>query len=137
MLTSARTTMPRRDGGGQIEIWSAGRSSRGVTLNMKYASWAPLLECQAVVTTVAADKTRVEPDCSGAAASNSAIGNTQAQLRVPMFAEHIEATLAKRPFDREKVDRAESAVVMQNLTGMQREGLQRSVEDQKARAKSN
>src|SRR5437667_3911772 len=41
MLVDAKTTLPRRDGpGDMIKIWGAGRSSKGVKLNMKYASWA-------------------------------------------------------------------------------------------------
>ena len=46
MLVDAKTTLPRRDGPGEmIKIWGAGRSAKGVRLNMKFASWAPLLEC--------------------------------------------------------------------------------------------
>ncbi len=132
MLTTARTTLPRRDGDGTIEIWSAGRSGQGVTLNMRYDKGAPVLACQAVVTAVDADKSRVAADCGAATSSTSALSRTQAQLRVPMFAEHIEATLRKRPFDRANVDRGESAAVFQNLGGMQRESLQRSAADREA-----
>src|ERR1700730_8311377 len=64
MLEDAKTTLPRRDGGGQIRIWSPGRSERGVRLNMQYASWAPLLSCEVVITAIAPDQTRVVPDCS-------------------------------------------------------------------------
>ena len=39
MLVDAKTTLPRRDGDGKIQIWSAGRSAKGVKLNMKYASY--------------------------------------------------------------------------------------------------
>ena len=53
MLVDAKTTLPRRDGPGEmIKIWGAGRSSKGVKLNMKYASWAPLLECEAIITSI-------------------------------------------------------------------------------------
>ena len=45
-----------------------------------------------------------------------------------MFEEHIAATLNKRAFNRSKVDLKESAAVLVNLGGMQREALQMSVE---------
>ena len=128
MLVNARTTLPRRDGPDRIEIWGAGRSSKGVTLNMKYASWAPLLSCEAVVTPIAADKSRVVANCAATAASESAIGHTQDSLRTPMFAEHIQATLNKRAFNRANVDAQETAIVFKNIGGMQREALKRADE---------
>lgn len=136
MLTNARTVLPRRDGDGKIEIWSAGRSAQGVKLNMKYASWAPLLECQAVITPVTVEESRVVADCGAAADPKSAASRTQNQLRAPMFAEHIASTLGKRPFDRDRVDRMESATVFQNLGGMQAEAIQASQADQSKTAKS-
>src|ERR1044072_7716722 len=64
MLVDAKTTLPRRDGPGEmIKIWGAGRSAKGVRLNMKYASWAPLLECEAVITSVTPKESRVVADC--------------------------------------------------------------------------
>lgn len=128
LLTSAKTTLPRRDGPGQIEIWGAGRSNKGVTLNMRYASWAPLLSCEAVITSVAGSKSRVVADCGAAGADGSAIAKTQDKLRTPMFEEHIEATLKKRAFNRANVDQKETIAVFSNLGAMQREGLQRADE---------
>ncbi len=124
LLVTARTSLPRRDGDGKIEIWGVDRTDKGVKLNMKYFASAPLLECGAVVTALAENKSRVVPDCGGFALSGSAVSTTQIQLRVPMFEEHIQATLAKRPFDRARVDRAESAIVMRNMGDMRREALQ-------------
>ena len=134
MLSDAKTTLPRRDGPGEmIKIWGAGRSAKGVTLNMKYASWAPLLECEAIVTSITPKESRVVADC-GKSNSDSAISRTQDSLRAPMFEEHIAATLNKRAFNRSKVDAKETLAVFQNLGGMQREALQMSADDARQRA---
>ena len=136
MLLKAKTTLPRRDGPKDtINIWGAGRSSKGVKLNMQYASWAPLLECEAVITSIKPTETRVVADCGKSAGSDSsALSRTQDSLRVPMFAEHIEATLNKRAFNRSKVDAKETLAVFQNLGGMQREAMQAAVNDARQRA---
>ena len=130
MLADAKTTLPRRDGPGDvIKIWGAGRSSKGVRLNMKYASWAPLLECEAIITAITPKESRVVADCGKSADSDSALSRTQDSLRAPMFEEHIAATLNKRAFNRSKVDMKEKVAVFQNLGGMQREALQMSVNE--------
>lgn len=125
MLEDARTELSRADGSTGIRIWSAGRNSDGVKLNMRHSTSAPLIDCRAIITEVAPDQTRVVPDCGGSADSESALANTQAELRVPMFAEHIDATLRQRPFDRSKVDAKQMAAVVKNMQGMQREALKR------------
>ena len=137
ILSDAKTTLPRRDGPGEIKIWANGRSAKSVTLNMKYASWAPLLECEAVITPVTPKESRVVADC-GKSVNNdsSAMARTQDQLRAPMFEEHIAATLNKRPFDRSKVDAKNTAAVFQNLGGMQREALQMSEDVRRKAAES-
>ena len=89
-----------------INIWGNYRTAKGVKLNMKYASWAPLLECEAIVTSISPKETRVVADC-GKSNSDSAISRTQDALRAPMFEEHIAATLNKRAFNRNKVDAKE------------------------------
>ena len=135
MLVDAKTTLPRRDGpGDMIKIWGAGRSGKGVKLNMKYASWAPLLECEAIITSITPKETRVVADCVKGATSGSAISRTQDALRAPMFEEHIAATLNKRAFNRSNVDMKEQAAVFKNLGGMQREALQMSADDARRRA---
>ena len=146
MLVDAKTTLPRRDGPGEmIKIWGAGRSAKGVKLNMKYASWAPLLECEAIITPITpkdatnttqrpAPSSRVVADCGQNTNSDSAMSRTQDSLRAPMFEEHIAATLNKRPFDRKNADRKEVAAVFKNLGGMQREALQMSADDARRRA---
>ena len=136
MLSQARTVLPRRDGPGQIEIWSAGRSSKGISLEMRYADWAPVLACQAVITEVSPKESRVVPECTSGAPSDSAIQRTTDELRSPMFEEHIQSTLNKRAFNRAIVDSKESAAVFKNLGGMQREALQRSDEMQQMQAES-
>lgn len=133
ILSDALTTIPRRDGDGQIRIWSTGRSSEGVMLSMQYMKGAPTLSCEAVITKVSATRTRVAPDCAPRAGSDSAIARTQDQLHVPMFEEHIQATLEKRAFNRKAVDQAQSAAVFSNLGAMQREGLERAAEDARFR----
>jgi hypothetical protein len=135
MLVDAKTTLPRRDGPGEmIKIWGDGRSAKGVRLNMKYASWAPLLECEAIVTSITAKETRVVADCGKSANSDSAMSRTHDALRAPMFEEHIAATLNKRAFNRSKVDMKERVAVFSNLGGMQREALQMSADDARLRA---
>src|ERR1700704_1304427 len=130
MLDNSTTTLPRRDGPGEmIKIWGAYRSAKGVRLNMKYASWAPLLECEAVVTSITPKETRVVADCGNSTNSDSAMSRTQDSLRAPMFEEHIAATLNKRPFNRSNVDAKEVATVFKNLGGMQREALEMAAED--------
>lgn len=136
MLEDAKTTLPRRDGPGEIKIWSAGRSEDGVSLNMQYASWAPLLACEAVITSIAADQTRVVPSCSSGPRSDSAVANTQAELQVPMFEEHIQATLNKRAFNRDIVDRNEAALVFKNLGDMQTEAVKNYNDAQRSEAAS-
>ena len=135
MLVDAKTTLPRRDGpGDMIKIWSNGRTSKGVTLNMKYASWAPLLECDAIVTSITPQESRVVADCGQSTTSSSAISRAQDALRAPMFEEHIAATLSKRAFNRSNADKKHTATVFQNLGGMQREALQMSADDARQRA---
>ena len=136
MLVDSKTSLPRRDGPGEISIWGDYRTSKGVKLNMKYASWAPLLECEAVVTAINPKETRVVADC-GSTNSNSAISRTQDALRAPMFEEHIAATLHKRAFNRNKVDAKNTVAVFQNLGGMQQEALQMSAEARRMAAEHN
>src|ERR1700730_17804737 len=124
MLVDAKTTLPRRDGPGEmIKIWGAGRSAKGVKLNMKYASWARLLECEAIVTSIAHTESRVVAHCGKSKNSAPAMSRTQDSLRTPMFEEHIAATLNKRAFNRSTVDMKEVAAVFQNLRGMPRAAL--------------
>jgi hypothetical protein len=135
MLVDAKTTLPRRDGPkDKIEIWGAGRTQKGVKLNMKYASWAPLLSCDVVITAVTPKESRVVADCGRETSDASALNRTQDGLRAPMFEEHIAATLRKRPFNRGNVDAREAAVVFKNLPGMQREALQAAADDARQRA---
>jgi hypothetical protein len=135
MLVDAKTTLPRRDGPrDMIKIWSAGRSTKGVKLNMQYASWAPLLECEAIITSITPKETRVVADCGKSTNSDSALSRTQDSLRAPMFEEHIAATLNKRAFNRSNAEAKEVAAVFQNLGGMQREALQMSVDEARREA---
>jgi hypothetical protein len=135
MLVDSTTTLSRRDGPKEmIKIWGAERSRRGVRLNMKYASWAPLLECEVIVTSITPKETRVVADCGNSSNSGSAISRTQDALRAPMFEEHIAATLNKRAFNRSNADRKEMGAVFQNLGGMQREALQMSTDEARRRA---
>ena len=67
MLVDAKTALPRRDGPGEmINIWGAERSAKGVRLNMKFANWAPLLECEAIITSITPKESRVVADCGKA-----------------------------------------------------------------------
>ena len=136
ILDDAKTTLPRRDGHGEVKIWSEGRSENGLRLNMQYASSAPLLKCEAVITAVAPDQTRVVPDCSSGPKSDSALRNTQEELQVPMFEEHIQATLNKRAFNRATVDQKHIATVFKNLGGMQNEAIRNLEEMQRLEAES-
>lgn len=130
MLVAAKTMIPRRDKGGEIQIWSTGRSNKGVMLNMKYASWAPLLTCEVAITEVAPNQARVVPDCGADPKKESAIARTTDELRVPMFAEHVEATLKNRAFNRDMVKQKEAAIAFKNLGAMQNEAMQTAAETQ-------
>jgi hypothetical protein len=135
MLVDAKTTLPRRDGPkDKIEIWSGGRSAKGVKLNMRYASWAGVQECEAIITAITPKESRVVADCGKSTNSDSAISRTQDSLRAPMFEEHIAATLNKRAFNRSNVDMKEQAAVFKNLGGMQREALQMSADEARRNA---
>ena len=93
------------------------------------ASWAPLLDCEAVITAISPKESRVVADCGKSANNDSALSRTQDSLRSPMFEEHIAATLKKREFNRSTVDMKESIAVFKNLPAMQREALQMSVDE--------
>jgi len=131
ILAAAKTTIPRKDKAGQIQIWSTGRSNKGVMLNMKYSSSAPLITCDVAITEVALNQTRVVPDCGADPKNESAIARTAEELRIPMFAEHVEATLNKREFNRERATQKEVAITFKNLNAMQNEALQSYSEAQR------
>ncbi len=139
LLAASETTIPRRTNDGQIRIWGDGAAEGGVSLKMTYNDGdpaTPVLDCRAVLAEVAADKTRVVADC-GTVSSDSAIAQTTAALQSPMFEEHIDATLRRRTFDRQIVDNRQSALVMKNMGGMQREALKRADEAQRDEAGGN
>ena len=131
VLAAAKTTIPRRDKDGQIEIWSTGRSNKGVMLNMKYASSAPLITCDVAITEVASDKVRIVPDCGADPKTESAMARYSDEVRVPMFAEHIEATLNKRAFDRARATQKEVAITFKNMNAMQNEAFQTYADEQR------
>ena len=135
-LLSARTTMPRRDGPGEIQIWAAGRSPHGVALNMRYADWAPVIACEARIDAVAAAETRVVTDCTGET-HGSAIASTERALQAPMFDEHIASILNHRAFRRETVDSKEVGIVMKNMGGMRHEAMKSADEAQEMAAEQN
>jgi hypothetical protein len=139
ILAASETKIPRRTKDGEIRIWGDGTTDRGIALKMTYNdgdSSTPILDCEAVLTEVAADKTRVNADC-GSVSTDSAIGQTTHALRTPMFEEYIASTLGKRAFDRQVVDSKEMALVMTNMGGMQREALKASDEAQRLQAGGN
>jgi hypothetical protein len=139
ILSASETKMPRRTKDGEIRIWGDGTTDRGVALKMTYNdgdSGTPILDCEAVLTEVAADKTRVNADC-GSVSTDSAMAQTTHALRAPMFEEYIASTLGKRAFDRQVVDSKEMALVMTNMGGMQREALKASDEAQRLQAGGN
>ena len=123
ILAVARTALPRRDGPGQIEIWSTGYSEKGVALNMQYASWASLLKCEAIITAIAPDKSRVVPDCGRSAKQDLASARMTDEARVPMFEEHIQSIMNKRVFDRTNADRKTASVVIKNIGGLHAEAM--------------
>jgi Tfp pilus assembly protein PilV len=139
VLAASETKMPRRTNDGSIRIWADGVTDRGVALKMTYNDGdpsTPVLDCEAVLTVVAADKTRVAADC-GSASTDSALAQTTMALQAPMFEEHIESVLGHRAFDRQIVDNKEAALVMKNMGGMQREALKASDEAQREQAGGN
>lgn len=136
MLASARTTMPRRDGDGNINIWGTGKTSDGVGLAMKYAEadWAPLITCRAVITELGPKESRVVADC-GSPSGKSAMADTTLAMRAPMFDEHIQSKLQHREFDRKRADSKEVGIAMRNMGGMQKEALKTA--DQMSRMSSS
>jgi hypothetical protein len=144
LLTEAKTSTPRKDGHGEILIWSTGLSEKGVGLAEGYVDGAPFASCEAVITAIAPDKSRVVADCSGdqpqsrpsdpstgSGSTNSAdnpVASTEVQLRAPIFEEHIQATLNHRAFDRSTVDNREAGIVLRNVPAMQGEALRRAAE---------
>lgn len=136
ILSTARTTEPRKDGEGNIEIWGTGFNADSIGMSMQYHSTAPVLSCRAVTTEVSPTETRVVPDCTTDSQYNSAMLKTSDQLSATMFGEHIESKLRNRPFDRSRVDNKQVGVVMGNMGGMQREALKSADEAQRMQAES-
>lgn len=135
LLLNARTTVPRRDGDGNVEIWAAGLSQKGVSLRMRYAKGAPVLNCQAAMTRKSEGATKVEADCGSDSTTGSAMEKTRGELRALMFEEHIAATLTGREFNRSRVDAGESVAVFRNLGGMQREAMEMYANDRELMSK--
>jgi hypothetical protein len=122
MLASAKRSIPRKDNDGFITMWSNGKTKDGVYLAMKYADTAPQIDCLARVVALSPTESQVYADCGGTG-SGSAIGDTTAALQVPMFDEHIQATVRGRDFNRARADSKGVGIVMKNMGGMQREAL--------------
>lgn len=123
VLLAGRTTLPRRDGDGTIEIRGVALSSNGVTISMRYGATAPILSCQAIITEVSVDSTRVTTDCGGASTGGSAIANTGAALQVPMLDEHVRSQLNGVPFNRNVTTAKEIGIVLNNVDAMNREAM--------------
>ena len=122
MLAAQKLSFPRRDGDGTVSIWATGRTGKGVGLSMQYAADAPQIDCMAVVTQLGPQESRVAVDCGGGP-EGSAIGQTETQLRAPIFEEFVVSKLHGREFNRSRADSKEVGVVMKNMGGMQREAL--------------
>jgi hypothetical protein len=93
-----------------------------------------VINCEVVITAIDANNSRVVPDCGAAMYS---------QIQAPVFEEHIAATLNKRAFSWDTVDRRRSEVAVSNLGEMrrnigeiQREALRRADEFQRMEAES-
>jgi hypothetical protein len=121
ILMEARTTLPRRDGPGSVQMWSPRHTERGIMLNMQSAAGAPVLTCRIALLSVSPGRTRVVPECSGDGSTASARARTLEEIHPFMFEEHIHAILNKRAFDRDAVDRRTTAVYARNLGAIQRE----------------
>ena len=134
-LVAARTRLPRRDGEGFIEIWSTGGTARGVALQMRYSEIAPIIDCQADITAIDPEHSRVVPDCRRSSTeSESAISQTVGQLHTAMFDEHLQATLNDRAFNRRRVDSLQVGAALRGMSGMQREALRAHDEMQQMEA---
>jgi hypothetical protein len=128
ILMNAKTTTPPFRTNASAKIWGATLSDKGVTLRMKFGDADQVRSCQAIITSVTADTSRVLVDCGVPKNSTSALARMEAQLKAPMFDEFVQSTLKKRSFDIERVRQMEMAITVQNLNGMQHEGLQRADE---------
>ncbi len=129
-LAKAETVLPRKTKDGFIRIWSAGRTSKGVKLAMRYADWAPTSQCEALVEQLTTETVSVKIDCGSAAVKGSAIADTTHALKVPMFEEHVQSVLRQRAFNRDFVDSKQAGIAMSNMGGMQREALKTADEVQ-------
>ncbi len=138
ILSAARTTEPRRDGGGNIEIWSTGFNNESIGMSMQYHSTAPVVPCRAWTTEISPTETRVVADCSDNkyGEGGSAMVKTSNELQAAMFEEHIQSKLRNRKFERSLVDRKQMGAVMGNMGGMQREALRSADEAQRMQAEN-
>lgn len=121
LLMEARTTLPRRDGPGSIQMWSPRSTERGIMLNMQSTTGAPVLTCRIALLAVSPSRTRVVPECSGDGRAASARARTLEEIHPLMFEEHVQAILNRQAFDRNAVDRRTAAVYARNLGAIQRE----------------
>jgi len=129
-LSGEKLSFPRRDGDGTVSIWATGRTAKGIGLSMQYAADAPQIDCQAIVTQLGPQESRVAVDC-GAGPAGSAIGQTETQLRAPILEEFALSKLHGRAFNRSRSDSKEVGAVMKNMGGMQREALKSADEAQR------
>ncbi|MEZ0252380.1 MAG: hypothetical protein ACAH20_15705 [Methylobacteriaceae bacterium] len=136
IILNSKTTIPRKDGEGNIEIWSVGSSSKGVALRMQYAESDPIIKCAAIIVPKSYETTRVRLDCRDKEASDRPVDRSEELNRV-MFEEHVDAILKNRSFSRARTDAATRAIMFRNLGEMQREALEAQAADYEERRKMN
>lgn len=133
LLASSKSVVPSKDGKDPGRVWGVGVGERGVGLRLRFGADAPVLECRAVVTAVAPDKSRVAPDC-GDDDNGSKFARVEDSYSDGMFREHIDATIARRAFDRVRAERHVAASVLGAGGEINREAMRRADEAQRTHA---
>lgn len=137
MLASGRLEVPNALGNDSRVFYGTGKTGPGVGLAFTYSKRpnAPVISCQAVITELAPNQSRVVARCG--TRGTSAMANTMDEMHEAIVDEYIQSKLHNRAFD---AKRAESKVVgatMRNMGGMQKEALKTADEMSKMSSSSS
>lgn len=107
---------------GNLDIIKHGVEPKSITWSGTGAHAA--VDCTATLVPVDAQRTRVDTVCGGGGPSEGAAGGMGAKMIAIAMVEQIDSTLRNRPFNKQKVQMASSASVLQNLPKMESDALQ-------------
>lgn len=112
-------------------IWHEGTSERGVMLKRQTQGYDKSLSCEAVITPIDAQHTRVKADCAKEYDDTTdPIEGYTKKLYELAFDEHIAATIERRPFNATMLSDRQTALTLAAMPSMQREALRRQDEMQ-------